>query len=137
MEAIRKEATMLIKELKGLMGKFDPQSETRRNEICKWFKDNKNEETEAIFSQFMEDGLAEIEVEAEDIRHQISDKDYRLLPIGIIAEEYFGKSRSWLSQRLNGTKVRGRSYTLNPEQKEIFNRAIKEIATKIGSFKIA
>lgn len=128
---------VLIKELKGLMGKFDAQSETRRDEICKWFKENKTEETEEIFSQFMEEGLADIEVEAEDIRHQISDKDYRLLPIGVIAEEYFGKSRSWLSQRLNGTKVRGRSYTLNAEQKALFNRAIKEIATKIGSFQIA
>lgn len=137
MEAKEKEARRLIKEMKDLMGKLDPQSEVRRDEISLWFKENHTPETEAVFNEFMEDGFAFIESEIEDIRHQIEDKDYRLIPVGVIAEEYFGKSRSWLSQRINGTKVRGKSYTLNAEQKEVFNRAIKEIAARIGSFQIA
>jgi len=134
---MEKEAKILIKEMKGLMGNTDPQSEKRRKEISAWFKENNTPETEAVFDKFMEDGLAKIETEVEDIRHQLEDRDYRLLPIGFIAEEYFGKSRSWLSQRINGTKVRGRSYTLNDAQKATFNRAIKEIAERIGSFQIA
>ena len=137
MEDKVKKAKALIKEMKSLMGKLDSESETRRNEISAWFKENHSPETEEIFSKFVDDGLSEIEAEVEDIRHQMEDKDYRLLPIGVIAEEYFGKSRSWLSQRINGTKVRGKSYTLNEEQKALFNRAIKEIAARIGSFQIA
>lgn len=137
MEDKVKKAKALIKEMKSLMGKLDSESETRRNEISAWFKENNSPETEEIFSKFVDDGLSEIEAEVEDIRHQMEDKDYRLLPIGVIAEEYFGKSRSWLSQRINGTKVRGKSYTLNEEQKALFNRAIKEIAARIGSFQIA
>lgn len=137
MEDKVKKAKALIKEMKSLMGKLDSESETRRNEISAWFKENNSPETEEIFSKFVDDGLSEIETEVEDIRHQMEDKDYRLLPIGVIAEEYFGKSRSWLSQRINGTKVRGKSYTLNEEQKALFNRAIKEIAARIGSFQIA
>ena len=137
MEDKVKKAKALIKDMKSLMGKLDSESETRMNEISAWFKENNSPETEEIFSKFVDDGLSEIEAEVEDIRHQMEDKDYRLLPIGVIAEEYFGKSRSWLSQRINGTKVRGKSYTLNEEQKALFNRAIKEIAARIGSFQIA
>ena len=131
------EAKKLIKELKGLMGNFDPQSEKRVREISKWFGEHQDEKTQKLFDEFMEDGMAQIGTEIEDIRRQIADEDYRLLPIGVIAEKYFGKSRSWLSQRLNGTKVRGRAYTLNAEQKAIFNRAVREIGQRIGSFQIA
>ena len=137
MSTTAKEAARLVKELRGLMGNFDPESERRVKEISKWFGEHQDEETQKIYDEFMEKGLADMENEIADIRRQIEDEDYRLLPIGVIAEKYFGKSRSWLSQRINGTKVRGRSYTLNEEQKAIFNRAIKEIASKIGSFQIA
>ena len=34
---------------------------------------------------------------------------------------------------LNGTLVRGRSYTLNEEQKKIFNDATQDISLRIGS----
>ena len=58
---------------------------------------------------------------------------YELLPLAYIAKHYFGKSRGWLYQRLNGYAVKGRVYTLNEEEKEIFNRAVKDIAARIGS----
>ena len=58
------------------------------------------------------------------------------LPLSYIAEHYFKKSASWLSQRINGTPVRGRVYTLNEEQKEIFNRALSDIGRLIGSYRI-
>ena len=54
-----------------------------------------------------------------------------------IAKHYFGKSASWLYQRINGNKVDGRVYTLNAEQKATFNRALQEIAKRISSFSIA
>ena len=131
------EAKKLIEELKELMGRFDRQSEERVREIAKWFGEHQDEETQKLYNDFMEDGLSHIETELVDIRRQIADEDYRLLPIGVIAEKYFGKSHSWLSQRLNGTPVRGKVYTLNAEQKAIFNRAVREIGQRIGSFQIA
>lgn len=119
------------------MQKDDEQSEARRNEIAQWLKENRTPEVEEAFRSFMDEGLAEIEVEVEDIRRQISDEDYRILPLAYIAKNYFGKSHAWLSQRINGTKVRGKVYTLNEEQKEIFNAAMKDLARKFGSFHIA
>ena len=137
MDAITEQAKTLIDELKDLMPRTDAASARRRDEICSWIKEHRTPEVTELFNDFMDDGLAAIETEVDTLRRQIEDKDYRLLPIGVIAEEYFGKSSSWLSQRLNGTKVRGKVYTLNDEQKATFNRAVKEIGRRIGSFRIA
>ena len=131
------EAKVLIQELKGLMGKTTPESEVRRNEIFAWFKEHRDKESQALFDQFMDDGISAMETEVADIRRQIEDEDYRLLPISYIARKYFGKSHAWLSQRINGTKVRGHSYTLNEEQKQIFNHAMEDLAKFYGSFRLA
>lgn len=59
-----------------------------------------------------------------------------IIPVSYIAKNYFGKSRAWLYQRINGYKVRGHVYTLNENELEIFNRALKEIGNKIGSLSV-
>lgn len=69
------------------------------------------------------------------IAEQLGDLK-QALPMSYIAEHYFNKSASWLSQRVNGTPVRGRVYTLNSEQKEIFNRALREIGEMIKSYRL-
>lgn len=119
------------------MAKDDPKSEARRNEIATWLKENHSTEVENAFFEFMEDGLTGIQTEIDDIRHQISDEDYKLLPLSYIAKHYFGKSHAWLSQRINGTKVRGKVYTLSEEQKATFNAAMQDLSKKFGSFHIA
>jgi len=82
------EAKKLIEELKELMGRFDRQSEERVREIAKWFGEHQDEETQKLYNDFMEDGLSHIETELVDIRRQIADEDYRLLPIGTYAHEF-------------------------------------------------
>lgn len=127
---------VMLTELKGLMGKTDQQSEKRRDEIAQWVKEHNTPEIEKQWCKFIEDGLAEIKSDTEVLRRQIEDEDYRLLPLSYIAKHYFGKSQAWLSQRINGSPVRGKVYTLNAEQKQIFNNALKDIGKKIGSFQI-
>ncbi len=131
------EAMKKIEELKKLMRLTDEESKKKVDEIAIWFKDHKDPESQELFDRFMTDGLEEIEVEIADIRRQIEDEDYRLLPISYIAKKYFGKSQSWLSQRINGTKVRGHVYTLNDEQKKIFNTAMEDLSKFYGSFRLA
>ena len=70
------------------------------------------------------------------IREQISEI-IDLIPISYIAKNYFGKSRAWLYQRINGYKVRGRVYSLNEKEVETFNRALKDISHKIGSLSVS
>ena len=127
----------IFNELKSLMGKTDKASGERRDEISLWLKENSaNEEVKEAYSRFMNEGLAEVKSGVDKLREQI-DSRYDLLPISYIAQHYFGKSKAWLYQRLNGNKVRGKVYTLNDEQKNIFNSAVKDIARQIGSVQLS
>ena len=129
--------TDLLKEYASLAGKEDEKSEARKIEILNYIKlnadDSDREEAKAYISQKME----QLQSEVLTLREQLAEEDYKLLPLRYIAQEYFGKSAAWLSQRLNGSEVRGHIYTLNSEQKDIFNRAVKEIGQRISSLQLA
>ena len=126
-------AKELIEEMRTLMGKTDTHSEQRRQEIALWFKDNSTPENDALFEAFITKGVEQVADELESIRHQLEADEYKLLPLSYIATHYFGKSKAWLYQRVNGLKVRGRRYTLNEEQRAIFNDAVQDISRRIGS----
>lgn len=131
-----KEMDKLLAELKGLMGKEDEKSEARRMEIAQWVKEHRCPEVETAWNQFMDDGLAEIETSMGNIRNQI-ENDYDIIPMSYVARHYFGKSQSWLAQRINGYEVRGKVYTLNEEQKTTFNAAMQDLARQFGSIRIS
>lgn len=129
--------TDLLKEYASLAGKEDEKSETRKTEILNYIKlhadDSDREEAKAFINQKME----QLQSEVLTLRYQLAEDDYKLLPLRYIAQKYFGKSAAWLSQRLNGSEVRGHVYTLNAEQKSIFNRAVQEIGQRISSLQLA
>lgn len=129
--------TDLLKEYASLAGKEDEKSETRKTEILNYIKlhadDGDREEAKAFINQKME----QLQSEVLTLRDQLAEDDYKLLPLRYIAQKYFGKSAAWLSQRLNGSEVRGHVYTLNAEQKSIFNRAVQEIGQRISSLQLA
>lgn len=129
--------TDLLKEYASLAGKEDEKSETRKTEILNYIKlhadDSDREEAKAFINQKME----QLQSEVLTLRDQLVEDDYKLLPLRYIAQKYFGKSAAWLSQRLNGSEVRGHVYTLNAEQKSIFNRAVQEIGQRISSLQLA
>ena len=129
--------TDLLKEYASLAGKEDEKSETRKTEILNYIKlhadDSDREEAKAFINQKME----QLQSEVLTLRDQLAEDDYKLLPLRYIAQKYFGKSAAWLSQRLNGSELRGHVYTLNAEQKSIFNRAVQEIGQRISSLQLA
>lgn len=131
-----KEIEKLLKELKELMGKEDKRSEARRDEIALWVKEHRCPEVEEAWNRFMDDGLAELETATENLRSQI-ENEYDVIPMSYVARHYFGKSQSWLAQRINGYEVRGRVYTLNEEQKATFNAAMQDLSRQFGSIHIS
>ena len=135
------EAKKLIEELKRLMMKNDSESIERANEIMDWFK-SQPADIQKVLDGFLIDDMDFVDKFLDDTRQKIIAEQMagelkRVLPLSFIAEHYFKKSASWLSQRINGTPVRGKVYTLNAAQKETFNRAMSEIGQWIGSFRIA
>lgn len=134
--------TELLKEYRSLALKKDEASQRRRLEILDYVKGHSDDFSHAEMKSALDSWFNDIKAKYTDIqeralREQMSDEMYKLLPMKYIANHYFSKSVSWLSQRLNGTKVRGKSYSLNEEQKSIFNNAMADLSKKFGSFRLA
>lgn len=137
MEEIKK----VMDELRDLAGSDKAQDKARIEELTEWLSAHKDGYEDEI-ETFMEEWLCAMEKDNEDIkqqalREQFDDQAYKLIPWSYIAKEYFGKSMSWLMQRINGYSVRGKVYTLNEEQKATLNRALAEIGKFIGSYRVA
>lgn len=101
----------------------------------------KPEEKEAI-RKHLDAELNAIENRVDSLDKSITIREQMneiidLVPVSYIAKNYFGKSRAWLYQRINGYKVRGRVYSLNEKEVETFNRALKDISNKIGSLSVS
>ena len=101
----------------------------------------KPEEKEAI-RKHLDAELNAIENRVDSLYKSITIREQMneiidLIPISYIAKNYFGKSRAWLYQRINGYRVRGRVYTLNDKEIETFNKALKDISNKIGSLSVS
>ena len=126
MEDIKK----LLEEYKTLAGNTDAKSEERKNEIIAKLE---TMDKDAV----ADENVTRLESEVTALRSQIDAEAYKLLPISYIAKNYFNKSASWLLQRINGYQVRGKVYTLNEEQKSIFNQAVKEISNRISALQLA
>ena len=139
---MNKEQQNLIKETEQLIKEGRPESEPRINELAAILTADSDPEVQQALASMREriatESIATLSmVKDELIRRQLEEKAYKLIPWQYIAKTYFGKSASWLSQRINGTKVNGKSYTLNAEQKQTLNRAFAEIGKYIGSYRLA
>ena len=56
-----------------------------------------------------------------------------IVNLSYIAKKYFGRTQSWLSQRINGCTVNGKKATFTPNEIETLNHALRDIAQIIGS----
>lgn len=132
-----------LNELKLAIGKEDSESRNKFDVIIAELQNTELNETERKeLEELLRQGLAEISTSMDAIEKEIRIRDQirdslDILPLSYIAKHYFGKSASWLYQRINGNKVRGKVYTLNKEEIEIFNKALKEIGNRIGSLSIS
>ena len=81
------------------------------------------------------EGLTSVEnaVHEELLREQLGPLA-EALNMSYIARTYFGKSRSWLSQRLNGHVVHGRKVVLTDNERQILNDALNDIQSQISAF---
>ncbi len=131
-----------LKELQKYIGKDDTESRNMFNAIFAEIQTMElTDDDRKKLSSFIQEGISQVEASMDKIEQEIKIRDQikdslEILPLSYIAKNYFGKSASWLYQRINGNKVRGKVYTLNKDEIEIFNRALKEIGNRIGSLSI-
>lgn len=130
------EVAKRIEVLKSCIGKKDEESRKKFEESVAYLKANDSKEVQQILSELLGKGLAEAKKEIEVLKSQIEDV-YEILPLSYIAKTYFNKSRAWLYQRLNGYKIKGKTYSLNEEEKRIFNAAMQDLSARIGSVQLS
>ena len=80
----------------------------------------------------IEKGDKMIAEETEHIRQQLGEVP-EILSMSYIAKTYFGKSRTWLYQRINGNKVNGKpAYFTRSERKQLQD-ALQDIGRKLSA----
>lgn len=72
------------------------------------------------------------ELRASRIREKMGDLD-QAISFAYIAKNYFGKSYSWLIQRLNGSKVNGKEAHFNKEEVLQLQSALNDLGRKLSS----
>ena len=127
----------LLKELQEMSALKDDASLKKAREIRA--KYNSPEEREFII-KYMNGELDCIENEIKivdaklermlSIKAQVKEIS-EIVSLKYIAKNYFGKSASWLSQRINGSPVRGKIYCLKESELDILNSAIQECMEQI------
>lgn len=96
-----------------------------------------NEDGEAWAGAMLET-LKETRIDAERIvvRQQLGDI-LPILPLSYIAENYFGKSKAWFYQRLNGNTVNGKPASFTEEEVKTLNFALQDLSQKLGSVSVS
>lgn len=94
-------------------------------------------EDEAIIEEFVARQLENIEddvAEMEEMTYRLQMGEVlEIVNLSYIAKKYFGRTQSWLSQRINGCTVNGKKATFTESEIETLNHALDDIAKIIGS----
>ena len=70
------------------------------------------------------------------IKEQIAQIS-EMISMAYISKNYFNKSKSWMSQRINELDVNGKPAKFTSEEVERLNFAIQDISAKLGTVRIS
>ena len=76
-----------------------------------------------------------MEEDANDIRERLGDiVDF--VNLSYVAKHYFGKSRTWLYQRMNGNKVNGKTAFFTRAERKQLEDALHDIGKQLLAVKL-
>lgn len=97
-------------------------------------------EDEAAIEEFVARQLEDIEedvAEMEEITYRLQMGEVlEIVNLSYIAKKYFGRTQSWLSQRINGCIVNGKKATFTESEINTLNSALSDIANILGSHSV-
>lgn len=127
------------KELEDLFNLSGKKFDARMEELCKKYKNHpcfKEELAAFIKSRLVLTGQRLEKIENEiNLKEQLNEVS-QIVSLSYIAENYFGKTRNWLYQRINGNIVNGKKSKFTGDELKQFQKALKDISKKIGSLSI-
>ena len=124
-----------LKVLANLMA-TEPQSPYLKD-LAKEIKDSCSTVAEELqIEDFVAKGIAKLTTDVEELHSEalklqlgeVSD----MVNLSYIAKTYFKKSRAWLSQRINGNTVNGKTCKFTDEELATLNNALHDMSIRIG-----
>lgn len=88
-------------------------------------------ETEALFAK----GDRMMEEEVNHLRQQLGSMP-EIINLSCVARRYFGKSRTWLYQRMNGNKVNGKTAFFTRAERKQLEEALHDIGKQLLDVKL-
>lgn len=86
-----------------------------------------------ILRELMQERRSAIRKKRTDINVKEKLKDIEgMISLSYIAENYFGKDRTWLYQRINSSMVNGKPAAFTEDELRIFSDALKDIGSRIS-----
>jgi hypothetical protein len=79
-------------------------------------------------------GMRKVIEEADEMifRAKLGDLP-EALSFSYIAKKYFGKSRGWLMQKVNGNRVNGKTAVFTDEERLMFRKALQDLSEKMSA----
>lgn len=112
--------------------------EEAEREMAAFFASLKPEDGEELQAAVTEDfarirkNIDEIKVIKKRIEiRKVLSETLPFISVSEFAKQYFGKSASWLHQRINGNEVHGKAATFTDSELNILADALKDVATKL------
>ena len=112
------------------------QTEEEREKFVKEAGDRLDKMTDKEIDHLtnaVEADLREVNARADEVL--VREKMEAILPmisVSYLARHYFGKSSSWLYQRINGNKVHGKPAKFTTQELEKLRHALREISQSIA-----
>jgi len=127
----------MFERVKNLRDQFVSATDKEKEKITIELDKLQDENADA-FAEAMIECMKETNKNLSDflMREQLND----ILPyisISAIAKNYFGKSKEWFYQKMNGNIVNGKPAKFTEEEIKNLNFALQDISKKIGSVRVS
>ena len=118
----------------------DPKQRTYIEDVMKGRKPNVTltaDELEEAAKGFIE-GMDKVLAETEEMiaRQKMGDIP-EAISLSYIAKTYFGKSRGWLMQKVNGNIVNGKKAGFTPTESQQMREALQDLSEKLSKAALA
>ncbi len=100
--------------------------------------------TEKLSAKEYEEGITQFDLglkqalgEADDLilRARLGEMP-EAISFSYIARKYFGKSRAWLMQKVNGNTVNGKTAQFTDSERQQFREALQDISRKLSALAV-
>ncbi|OJV86103.1 MAG: hypothetical protein BGO34_19610 [Bacteroidia bacterium 44-10] len=113
------------------------KSDGERKLIAKEFEQLANNDPEGFEAAFMASARQTLEdAKRLRVKEQLGEI-VQFVSMSYIAKNYFNKTKSWLSQRINGNEVNGKPAQFTPEEIDTLNGAISDLSHKLAEFRVS